>query len=79
MTPDQLLQFIEEAPLLTKEQQLKVKIYIEDNYMQKTEGKTAEEKYSTTHTNKIPQHFHTRQCYKQIEKREKERQDNRFF
>ena len=48
------------------------------NYVQKTEGKTAvgEEKYSTTHANKIPQHFHTRQCYKQIEKREKGRQDN---
>ena len=78
MTPDQLLQCIEEAPLLTKQQQLKVKIYIEDNYVQKTGGKTAvgEEKYSTTHTNKIPQHFHTRQCYKQIEKREKKRQDN---
>ena len=58
MTPDQLLQCIEEVPLLTKEQQLKVKIYIEDNYVQKTEGKTAvgEEKYSATHTNKIPQH-----------------------
>ena len=79
MTPDQLLQCIEEAhQVLNKEQQLKVKIYIEDNYVQKTEGKTAvgEEKYSTIHTNKIPQHFHTHQCYKQIEEREKERQDN---
>ena len=47
MTPDQLLQCIEEAPLLNKEQQLKVNMFI-DNYMQKMERKIVVELLNLT-------------------------------
>ena len=47
MTPDQLLQCIEEAPLLNKEQQLKVKMFI-DNYVQKMERKIVVELLNLT-------------------------------
>ena len=57
MTPDQLLQCVDETSLLNKQQRLTAKTYI-DNYGRKIEGKKTvddEEKYdSTIQTNKIP-------------------------